>query len=86
MCATRFTGAVRRNKDVSSAPLGPAPSLQTNGVIHIIDGVLVPSNFALPAKDILTVAVSVATLSTLVTAVKAANLTEALAYPNGPYT
>lgn len=58
----------------------------TNGVIHAIDAVLVPKNFALPAKDILTVAVGVASLSTLVTAVKAANLTAALAMPNGPYT
>lgn len=45
-----------------------------------------PSNFALPAKDIVTTAVGVSTLSTLVTAVKAAGLVGALSMPNGPYT
>lgn len=55
-------------------------------MIHIVDGVLVPSNFALPKNDILTTALATSSLSTLVTAVKAANLTEALAMPNGPYS
>lgn len=58
----------------------------SNGVVHIIDNVLVPSNFALPKNDILTTALATSSLSTLVTAVKAANITEALAMPNGPYS
>jgi len=48
--------------------------------------VLVPSNFALPPKDILTVAAGVPTLKTLVAALTAANITNAFAMPNGPYT
>jgi len=58
----------------------------SNGIVHIVDHVLVPSNFALPKDDILTTALATSELSTLVTAVKAANITEALAMPNGPYT
>jgi uncharacterized surface protein with fasciclin (FAS1) repeats len=57
----------------------------TNGVVHAIDAALVPSDFSLPPKDILTTAVATADLATLVVAVKAANLTAALAMPNGPY-
>jgi transforming growth factor-beta-induced protein len=58
----------------------------SNGIIHIVDHVLVPSNFALPKDDILTTALAAPQLSTLVTAVKAANITAALAMPEGPYT
>lgn len=58
----------------------------SNGVVHLIDQVLVPSNFVYPKNDIVQTAVSVSTLSTLVTAVKAANLVAALSYPNGPFT
>jgi len=58
----------------------------SNGVVHAINGVLVPSDFSLPPKDILTLAVETAELATLVVAVKAANITAALAMPNGPYT
>ena len=58
----------------------------SNGVVHAINGVLVPSDFALPPKDILTLAVGTPDLSTLVAAVTAANITGALAMPYGPYT
>jgi transforming growth factor-beta-induced protein len=58
----------------------------SNGVVHVLNGVLVPSNFALPPKDILTIAVATPELTTLVAAVTAANITAALAMPNGPYT
>ena len=54
--------------------------------MHVLNGVLVPSDFALPPKDILTLAVATPQLATLVVAVTAANITEALAMPNGPYT
>jgi transforming growth factor-beta-induced protein len=69
----------------ASDPLSP-PSFSPPGVVHIVDAVLVPSNFAYPKNDIVTTAAGVSTLSTLVTAVKAANLVDALTYPHGPYT
>ena len=50
----------------------------SNGVLHIIDGVLVPSNFALPKQDIVALAEATPSLSTLVTAVVKANLVSAL--------
>jgi len=58
----------------------------SNGVIHVIDNVLVPSDFALPKDDIVTTAKSVASLSTLVTAVGAAGVAADLSAPNGPFT
>lgn len=58
----------------------------SNGIIHIVDAVLVPSNFAYPKNDIVQTAVGVAELSTLVTAVQTAGLVKALSYPQGPYT
>jgi transforming growth factor-beta-induced protein len=47
---------------------------------------LVPGNFNYPKDDIVTTAVSVAALSTLVTAIKTGNLVQALSYPRGPFT
>jgi len=58
----------------------------SNGIVHIVDAVLVPSDFSLPPKDILTTALATGELSTLVKAVTVANITAALAMPNGPYT
>ena len=52
----------------------------------MIDNVLVPSDFALPKDDIVTTAKSVASLSTLVTAVGAAGVAADLSAPNGPFT
>jgi uncharacterized surface protein with fasciclin (FAS1) repeats len=70
----------------TNAQVIQADILASNGVIHLINNVLVPANFALPAKDIVQTAAGVASLSTLVTAVKAANLVATLSMPNGPYT
>merc|ERR1712151_906082 len=56
-----------------------ADNAATNGVVHIIDTVLIPT------KNIVELAVSVTTLSTLVTALKAANLVSALE-GKGPFT
>merc|ERR1719424_2414618 len=53
----------------------------SNGVVHVINGVLLP---AVP-KNIVEVAASVASLSTLVTAVKAASLVTTLS-STGPFT
>jgi transforming growth factor-beta-induced protein len=58
----------------------------SNGIIHVLDNVLVPSNFNYPKSDIVQTAIATSALSTLVTAVKAANLVDALSYPHGPFT
>lgn len=55
----------------------------SNGVVHIIDGVLLPPTKALP--NIVKLAQSVHDLSTLVTAVVAADLANTLSSP-GPFT
>lgn len=71
---------------INNANVIAADNLATNGVVHIVDAVLVPSNFALPPLDIVQTAQSVPTLSTLVKAVIAGNITGDLSMPNGPYT
>merc|ERR1712157_23550 len=66
-----------------------ADNLATNGVAHIIDGVLLPpaglSVEAEPTVNIVELAQSVPTLSTLVAAVVAGDLAETLSSP-GPFT
>jgi len=71
---------------INTANVVTADILARNGVIHTVDAVLVPGNFSLPADDIVTTAASAPQLTTLVTAIKAANLTAALSAPSGPYT
>jgi transforming growth factor-beta-induced protein len=57
------------------------------GVVHIIDGVLVPNPpTGYPTIDIVATAVATPTLSSLVSAVQSAGLATALSYPNGPFT
>jgi transforming growth factor-beta-induced protein len=60
-----------------------ADNLASNGVVHIIDGVLLPP--APPLKSIVDLAASTADLSTLVTALTAGKLTGALS-GTGPFT
>merc|ERR1712147_141609 len=59
----------------------------SNGVVHIIDGVLIPHHFkaAAPTKNIVQLAESVKDLSTLVTALTAGKLVTALE-GKGPFT
>ncbi len=64
---------------VNNSLVGPANVLATNGVLHVIDTVLLP-----PAKDIFETATEVG-LSTLITAIEAADLVNALQAP-GPFT
>jgi transforming growth factor-beta-induced protein len=66
--------------------VGPADVAASNGVIQVIDHVLIPSNIALPSKDIVQTAQATPPLSTLVKAVVAASLAAALSQPNGPFT
>lgn len=80
--ATVGGGAVKINQ----ATVIKADVLASNGVVHLIDAVLVPTNFALPKDDIVQTAEAVATLSTLVKAVVAGDLAKTLSMPNGPYT
>ena len=58
----------------------------TNGVIHVIDKVILPKNIAaVTTKNIVEIAAGNADFSTLVTALQAAGLTTTLAGP-GPFT
>lgn len=50
----------------------------SNGVVHIIGGVLVPGNAGVPTSNVVQLAQSVSQLSTLVTAVVTANATQLL--------
>jgi len=63
----------------------------TNGVIHVIDSVLVPSDididaFLVSCRDIPETAVANGNFGTLVTALGAADLVGALSEPDGPFT
>jgi transforming growth factor-beta-induced protein len=78
------TGGVTINGPAASVLV--ADQQASNGVVHIINGVLVPGNFPLPAADIPTLASGVSTFSSLVAALTSANLVSALATPNGPFT
>merc|ERR1712048_303152 len=65
-----------------------ADNLASNGVAHIIDGVLLPPSSMLaaaPSLNIVELAESVPDLSTLVSAVVAADLADTLSSP-GPFT
>ncbi|MDX1613024.1 MAG: fasciclin domain-containing protein [Candidatus Promineifilaceae bacterium] len=57
----------------------------SNGIIHIIDGVLVPPSMAEQPQTIVDIAAADERFSTLVTAVEAAGLVEALS-AEGPFT
>jgi transforming growth factor-beta-induced protein len=63
---------------INNAPVLTANVEATNGVIHIIGGVLVPTNSGVPTQNVVQLAQSVPTLSTLVTAVVTANATQLL--------
>jgi len=58
----------------------------TNGVIHVINTVLIPQGFKACQKDIPTVASEAGVFKTLVAALEAADLVDALSGDNGPYT
>merc|ERR1711957_134192 len=63
-----------------------ADNMASNGVVHIIDGVLIPPTPTPPAKmNIVELAQSVDDLSTLVAAVVAGDLVDTLSSP-GPFT
>merc|ERR1712039_1055298 len=59
--------------------------LASNGVVHVVDGVLLPPKAAKVDKNIVELAQSVDDLSTLVAAVVAGDLVETLSSP-GPFT
>jgi len=80
------TIAVAGRVIVNSATVTAADNAATNGVVHIIDGVLLPPASAPPSKlNIVQLAHTVPDLSTLVEALVAGNLTDALS-ANGPFT
>jgi len=73
----------------NQATVSTTDVVASNGVIHVIDAVLVPGNVnpddLLGPKDIVTVAMGNENFSTLVTAVQAAGLVETL-QGEGPFT
>merc|ERR1719272_2849248 len=85
----KWGGAVRVGSSLESKDLKSvtaADNLASNGVVHIIDGVMLPPSSPSPAKpNIVELAQSVKDLSTLVTAVVAADLADTLSSP-GPFT
>ena len=74
------------NFHIQESTITTADVIADNGVIQVIDNVLVPSNINIPQRDVLHTAIATPQLSTLVKAVLAAGLSQALAQPNGPYT
>jgi transforming growth factor-beta-induced protein len=68
---------------INQAKVIAADNNASNGVVHIVNGVLTFPGFALPT--IVDVAVATPYLSTLVTALKAADLVDTLSGP-GPFT
>merc|ERR1719183_2236311 len=76
---------------INNADVTKADVLAKNGVVHIIDHVLIPHclddfvQFATAGKTVVGLAVATPDLSTLVTAVKAAGLVNTLS-GKGPFT
>merc|ERR1711871_1523660 len=70
---------------INDAAVQTADVLASNGVVHIIDAVLMPPDLDIPTKNIVGLASATADLSTLVTAVKAAGLVDTLS-GKGPFT
>jgi transforming growth factor-beta-induced protein len=84
-----YVGADIHSKE-GSGHVTAADNEATNGVVHIIDGVLLPltkavGSAAAPTKNIVALAQSVPDLSTLVTAVVAGKLVDTLSSA-GPFT
>lgn len=63
---------------INNAPVITANIKASNGVIHVIGGVLVPTNSGLPSQNLVSLLQADPNFSTLVTAVVAANLTAPL--------
>jgi len=70
---------------INSAKVTAADNDASNGVVHIIDAVLVPGSAPTPKNNIVDLAVANPDLSTLVTALKAADLVDTLS-GIGPFT
>jgi len=70
---------------INSAKVVTADVDASNGVVHIVDAVLVPGSDPKPKNSIVDLAVATPNLSTLVTALKAADLVDTLSGV-GPFT
>jgi len=70
---------------INGATVTTADVLASNGVVHVIDAVLMPPDLDIPTKDIVGLAAATSDLSTLVTALKAGALVATLKGA-GPFT
>jgi len=69
---------------VDDAIIGPADVMASNGVVHVIDSVLLPPGFEFPTLNIVEIGMANDDFSTLVAAVTAAGLVDTLS--TGSYT
>lgn len=77
---TSLTDAYGLSSDVISS------NTSVNGVVHTIDGVLLPADLATTAVNLNTAGPYAGLFDTFLAAVTSANLTDAIKFPLGPYT
>merc|ERR1719163_1161470 len=83
---TSVTASVSKSGvKINDSNVTTADVLASNGVVHIIDSVLLPKDLKLPTTSVVGLAAATKDFSTLVTAVKAAGLVDTLS-AEGPFT
>lgn len=70
---------------INEATVTSADNIALNGVIHVIDTVLVPPNFMVP-QDIVATAIVTGTFDSFVEALELVDLVDEYSFPNGPFT
>lgn len=70
---------------INEANVISADNFAQNGVIHVINAVLLPPDFTIP-RDIIATGLANEPFSTLIIALQAADLADEFSYPNGPFT
>lgn len=70
---------------INEARVTSADNLALNGVVHVIDSVLVPPNFMVP-QDIVATALLSDMFDSFVAALQVVDLLDEYSFPNGPFT